>query len=140
MNPLVAVCALALCAVPGCAVRTWQFDSRPVPRAVAEGSPPKVRLTLRDGATVWVVWPVLERVRYDGADIGVIDYHLQQLAIHVPLADVRAVARLRVNWSASVFASAAVTAGVVAGFAYLVCGISPCVVLGNARILPPGPM
>ena len=135
MNPLVAVCALALCAVPGCAVRTWQFDSRPVPRAVAEGSPPKVRLTLRDGATVWVVWPVLERDSIRGFS----DERAPR-TIHVPLADVRAVARLRVNWSASVFASAAVTAGVVAGFAYLVCGISPCVVLGNARILPPGPM
>jgi len=120
MNPRVVWCLFALVAGPGCAVHTWQADSRPIPRAVADGSHDRLRLTLRDGSHLTLSWPYLDRDSIRG-------YRgWSEPTLPVPLADVRTVSRLRVNWPLSIVATTAVTAGAVVGFAFIVCATSKC--------------
>ena len=124
MKPFVAVCVLVLSAAPGCVVRTWQTDSRPIPSVVATVSasyPRTLRLTLRDGSRVTLNWPYLYRDTITGLETGG-----SGARIHLPLADVQAVARLRTDWPLSVVATSAATAGIAVGVAFVVCASGGC--------------
>jgi hypothetical protein len=135
MSPRLALFVLVLAATPGCAVRTWQTDSRPIPRALAEGSGQKVRLELRDGSLMTLTWPFL-----DGDTVTGLRSARSAARVRLPLADVRSVARLRTNWPLSIVASAAGTAGAMVGLAAIFCSATKCVDFGGIHILPPGSM
>jgi hypothetical protein len=121
MNPRLVVCLLALSAAPGCAVRTWRTDTRPIPRAVADASHEKVRLTLRNGSRLTLIWPYLDR-----DSVREFRSWSEPTVVPVPLSEIRAVARLRTNWPLSIVATTAVTAGAFVGVAFVVCATTRC--------------
>ena len=121
MKLRLTVCLLTLGVAPGCAVRTWHTDSRPIPRAVAEASHQKLRLTLRDGSRLTLIWPYLDRDSVRGFRSW-----SEPAVVPVPLADVQTVARLRTNWPLSIVATTAATAGIAVGVAFVVCATSGC--------------